>query len=79
MSPCGDFQVLLQGRSPSSPQKGFWGGGRAADGEVGGQGNLLLTSGYHLFPTWGSAQFHLKKDLQKGGETVSRVELSVSF
>lgn len=76
VSQCGDFQVMFQGRIPSIPQRGFWGQGGVppAEGGVGGQGNLLLTSGCHLFPPWGSVRFHLRKAIQKGGETISGVE-----
>ena len=75
-SRCGDFQVMFQGRIPSIPQRGFWGQGGVPPAErgVGGQGNLLLTSGCYLFPPWGSVRFHLRKAIQEGGETISRVE-----
>ena len=71
--------IVTVGHSKSCSKEGSLASPREASGGRvgcppaavgGGQGNLLLlTSGCHLFPTWGSVRFHLER-----GEILSRAE-----
>lgn len=73
-----DFQVVLQERIPSVPQRGFWGqaGEPPTEGEVGAREIPPDIWGPHV-PTWGSLRSRLRKAVQKEGEALSSG--SVSF